>query len=81
MRHRAPARRSPCRSRDQIVRIIDAVNDMTIATLRENGFPRATTVSYVNDGLTIYFGTSEDAQKTKDIDRDNRVSITINREY
>ena len=66
---------------DQIIGIIDSVTDMTIATVREDGFPQATTVSYVNDGLTIYFGTTEDTQKTKNLDRNDKVSITINREY
>ena len=67
--------------RDQIVSIIDDVNDMTIATVREDGFPQATTVSYVNDGLTIYFMTAEDAQKAKNIARNGKVSLTINRDY
>lgn len=66
---------------EQICAIIDDVNDMTIATIREDGFPQATTVSYVNDGLTIYFGTSEDAQKAKNIVRNDKVSLTINRDY
>ncbi len=51
--------------RAQIVSIIDDVNDMTIATLRPDLYPQATTVSYVNDGLTIYFGTSPDSRKPK----------------
>lgn len=67
--------------RDQIVSIIDDVNDMTIATVREDGYPQATTVSYVNDGMAIYFGTSTDAQKAKNIARCDKVSLTINRPY
>ena len=67
--------------RDQIVSIIDDVNDMTIATVREDGFPQATTVSYVNDGFTIYFMTAEDAQKAQNIRRNGKVSLTINRDY
>lgn len=67
--------------RDQIVSIIDDVDDMTIATMREDGFPQATTVSYVNDGLDIYFMTTEEAQKAKNIARNNKVSLTINRDY
>ncbi len=39
--------------RKQIISIIDDVQDMTIATVRDDGYPQATTVSYVNDGLTI----------------------------
>jgi len=68
-------------TRNQIISIIDDVDDMTIATVREDGYPQATTVSYVNDGLTIYFGTSADSQKARNIARSNKVSLTINRGY
>ncbi len=67
--------------RDQIVSIIDDVDDMTIATVRPDGYPQATTVSYVNDGMTIYFGTAESAQKARNIQSNSKVSITINRAY
>lgn len=67
--------------RDRIVSIIDDVDDMTIATVREDGFPQATTVSYVNDGLSIYFMTPVQAQKARNIARNNKVSLTINRAY
>lgn len=67
--------------RDQIISIIDDVQDMTVATVREDGYPQATTVSYVNDGLIIYFGTADDAQKARNIARNNKVSVTIDREY
>ena len=69
------------KTRDQIVAIIDDVDDMTIATVRDDGYPQATTVSYVNDGMAIYFGTDPNAQKARNIARDNRVSLTINRPY
>ena len=32
--------------RDQIISIMDDVDDLTIATVREDGYPQATTVSY-----------------------------------
>lgn len=67
--------------RDQIISIIDDVQDMTVATVREDGYPQATTVSYVNDGLIIYFGTADDAQKARNIARNNKVSVTIDHEY
>lgn len=65
----------------QIVSIIDDVDDMTIATIREDGFPQATTVSYVNEKTTIYFGCDANSQKAKNIARNGKVSITINRPY
>ena len=68
-------------ARKQIVSIIDDVDDMTIATVRDDGYPQATTVSYVNDGMTIYFGTSSDSQKSRNIAANNKVSLTIDRPY
>jgi general stress protein 26 len=67
--------------REQIVSIIGSVDDMTIATIREDGFPQATTVSYISDGPVIYFITGADAQKAHNIARNNKVSLTINRAY
>ena len=67
--------------RNQIISIIDDINDLTIATVRNDGYPQATTVSYVNDGLTIYFGTTSDSQKARNIASNNKVSLTINRPY
>jgi nitroimidazol reductase NimA-like FMN-containing flavoprotein (pyridoxamine 5'-phosphate oxidase superfamily) len=67
--------------REQIVSIINDIDDLTIATMREDGWPQATTVSFVNDGLAIYFGTGANAQKARNIARCDKVSLTINRPY
>ncbi|MBS0385224.1 MAG: pyridoxamine 5'-phosphate oxidase family protein, partial [Proteobacteria bacterium] len=67
--------------RDKIVSIIDAADDLTIATNRADGYPQATTVSFVNDGMAIYFGTWSQSQKAKNIARDDRVSIAITDPY
>ena len=50
---------------------------MTLATLRADGWPQATTVGYVSDGLTLYFLCGIGSQKDANISRDNRVSLTI----
>ena len=47
--------------KEEITSILDDASDMTIATVREDGYPQATTVSYVNDGLNIYFGCAADS--------------------
>jgi nitroimidazol reductase NimA-like FMN-containing flavoprotein (pyridoxamine 5'-phosphate oxidase superfamily) len=67
--------------KQEIVAILEDANDMTIATIREDGYPQATTLSYVNDGLAIYFGCAADSQKAKNLARDNRVSLTVNLPY
>lgn len=50
---------------------------MTIATLRPDGWPQATTVGYANEGLTLYFLCGLDSQKATNLARDDRVSLTI----
>src|SRR5215471_12176377 len=42
--------------RQEILSILKAAGEMTIATVRPDGYPQATTVNYVSDGLVIYFG-------------------------
>ena len=56
-------------------------NILTLATLREDGYPQANTVTYANDGLTIYFITAGDSQKVKNIKSCKKVSLTIDRNY
>jgi nitroimidazol reductase NimA-like FMN-containing flavoprotein (pyridoxamine 5'-phosphate oxidase superfamily) len=69
------------RLRQEIISILDNADDMTIATVREDGYPQATTVSYVNDGLKIYFGCAAGSQKAKNLARDSKVSFTVNLPY
>jgi uncharacterized protein YhbP (UPF0306 family) len=65
----------------EIVEILAGANDMTIATLRLDGYPQATTVNYVNDGVTIYFGTGAETQKARNIAACDKVSLTVNLPY
>ena len=55
--------------------------DMTIATVREDGFPQTTTVSYVSDGTTIYFGCDPNSQKARNIKQNAKVSLTVDLDY
>ncbi|MGE5116688.1 MAG: pyridoxamine 5'-phosphate oxidase family protein [Betaproteobacteria bacterium] len=63
--------------RRKIVALLDQHRIMTIATLRPDGWPQATTVGYANEGLTIYFLCGPDSQKAANLARDDRVSLTI----
>jgi hypothetical protein len=67
--------------RDRIVAVLDAATDLVVATLRPDGWPQASTVSYVNDGLDIYFGSSARSQKAENIGHDPRVSAALNPPY
>jgi nitroimidazol reductase NimA-like FMN-containing flavoprotein (pyridoxamine 5'-phosphate oxidase superfamily) len=63
--------------RKKILTLLDQHRIMTIATLRPDGWPQATTVGYVNEGLTLYFLCGLDSQKATNLARDERVSLTI----
>jgi len=63
--------------KQKILSLLDAHRIMTIATLRPDGWPQATTVGYVNEGLMLWFLCGLESQKAKNLARDNRVSITI----
>lgn len=67
--------------RDQIVQLLNEHRIMTIATNRPDGWPQATVVGYVNDGLVLYCFVARNGQKYANIQRDPRVSVAIARDY
>src|SRR6478672_7643961 len=63
--------------RRKIYKLLDGHRIMTLATLRPDGWPQATTVGYVNEGLVLYFLCGLDSQKARNLAHDDRVSLTI----
>src|ERR1044071_714911 len=61
----------------RILTLLDEHRIMTIATLRPDGWPQATTVGYVNEGLALWFLCGLESQKARNLALDDRVSITI----
>jgi len=61
----------------KILSLLEAHRIMTIATLRPDGWPQATTVGYVNEGLRIWFLCGLQSQKAGNLALDDRVSLTI----
>lgn len=61
----------------KILTLLEQHRIMTIATLRPDGWPQATTVGFANDGLTLYFLCGLESQKAANLARDDRVSLTI----
>ena len=60
-----------------ILNLLSHHNIMTLATVRPDGFPQATTVYYVNDGLTLYFASDPSSQKAGNIKLNDKVSVAI----
>src|SRR5438067_13571936 len=63
--------------RSLIIGLLDQHRILTIATNRADGWPQATTVSYLNDGLILYCFIARLGQKYANIKRDGRISIAI----
>jgi general stress protein 26 len=64
-------------TRRKILTLLDQHRIMTVATLRPDGWPQATTVGYVNVGLSLYFLCGLDSQKARNLAQDDRVSLTV----
>jgi general stress protein 26 len=63
-----------------ILRELKRHDTMAIATVRADGYPQVTTVTYANDGLILYFGCDRGAQKVKNLRRSSKVSLAIDRD-
>lgn len=68
-------------NKEFVMRVIEGAHDLTLATIRPDGYPQATTVSFAHDGLTLYAGIGKHSQKANNIRQNNKVSLTINLPY
>jgi nitroimidazol reductase NimA-like FMN-containing flavoprotein (pyridoxamine 5'-phosphate oxidase superfamily) len=53
----------------------------TLSTVREDGCPQASGITYVSDGLVLYFGMDPESQKKKNVDRNPNVGMAIFKDY
>ena len=53
---------------------------MTLACNRPDGWPQATTVGYLNEGLNLYFIVARTSQKFANLRADSRASVAIRSE-
>jgi nitroimidazol reductase NimA-like FMN-containing flavoprotein (pyridoxamine 5'-phosphate oxidase superfamily) len=61
--------------------VLDTAPDLTLATIRPDGYPQATTVSFAHEGMTLYIGIGRNSQKAENVRRNGKVSLTINLPY
>ena len=64
-----------------IVSYLDSHRHMALATVKDDGSPYASTVSYVNKGLAIFFMTDPSSQKGKNIQCCRKVGVSISEDY
>ncbi|MEO7496404.1 MAG: pyridoxamine 5'-phosphate oxidase family protein [Massilia sp.] len=61
--------------------ILERSADLTLATIRADGTPHASTVSFAHDGLLLYAAIAIDSHKAHDIHLNPRVALTVNAPY
>lgn len=67
--------------KDKAVGILDQNRIMAISTVRPDGWPQSTLVGYANEDILIYFIVSRQSQKLANIQKDDRVSLVIGRDF
>ena len=60
-----------------VVEVLDHERLMTLACNRPDGWPQATTVGYLNEGLNLYFIVARTSQKFANLKTDPRASVAI----
>ena len=60
-----------------VVELLDGERLMTVACNRPDGWPQATTVGYLNEGLNLYFIVARTSQKYANLQADPRASVAI----
>lgn len=63
-----------------VVALLDAERLLSLAVNRSDGWPQATTVGYVNEGLNLYIVVARTSQKLANMNADPRVSVVIRSE-
>lgn len=63
------------------IEILDQNRLMALSTLRADGWPQTTFVGYANEGLLLYFVVSRASQKFANIQKDDRVSLVVGRDF
>jgi nitroimidazol reductase NimA-like FMN-containing flavoprotein (pyridoxamine 5'-phosphate oxidase superfamily) len=64
-----------------VLHVLDTAPDLTLATIRPDGYPQATTVSFAHEDMTLYIGIGRNSQKADNIRRNGKVSLTVNLPY
>jgi general stress protein 26 len=67
--------------KNRIVDYLRSHNILTLATVTPDGKPLAHTVTYVSDGLTVYFGTYKTTRKAQNITHNPHVAYSVDEDY
>ena len=60
-----------------VMRVLDRAKDLTLATIRPDGYPQATVVSFAHEDMALYAGIGRSSQKAANIRANAGVALTI----
>jgi uncharacterized protein YhbP (UPF0306 family) len=61
--------------------ILDLATEVTLASVRPDGMPHASTTHFAHRGLTLYLAIAIDSEKSHNVQHCSRVAYTINTSY
>lgn len=64
-------------AKTRVLQLLASRRVMTVATLRPDGWPQATVVNYLADGLSLYFLVTRQSQKLANIAKDSRIAVAL----
>ena len=64
-----------------IIQFLKRHNGGTLATVREDGTPQASGISFVNDGLTIYFAMDPESYKKRNVEHNPNIGLAVFKDY
>lgn len=67
--------------KEAIVTYLDTHRHCTLATVTPDGSAHASVVSYVNQGLDIYFMTDPSSRKAKNIEHCPKIAMAVTEDY
>lgn len=67
-----------CKSHELATKILSNSNELTLATIRKDGAPHASTVSFASNDLILYIAISTDSNKAHELSQDGRIGLTVN---
>ncbi|CUI08969.1 pyridoxamine 5'-phosphate oxidase family protein [Massilia antarctica] len=71
----------PSGSQELARTILAATTDLTLASIRDDGTPHASTVSFAADGLVLYVAIALDSHKAHNLRTHPQVALTVNAPY
>ncbi len=66
---------------EKMIFVLSKAQDLTVATMRPDGYPQSTTVIFISDGTEVFFVCNKDSQKAANMEANDKVSYAATLPY